>query len=59
MAIFAVIQRLHRGKVRDLQGSNDLENGLENGAAEKSQDTFNKNDGLPAYSDIVQERSAF
>ena len=59
MAIFAVIQRLHRGKVRGLQGSNDLENGLEIGAAEKSKDTFDKNDGLPAYSDIVQERSAF
>ena len=59
MAIFAVIQKLHKGKVHDLQGSNDLENGLEIGAAEKSQDTFDKNDGLPAYSDIVQERSAF
>ena len=55
MAIFAVIQRLHKEKITDLPRPNDLEIG----ATEKSKGTLEKNDGLPAYTDIVQEHSAF
>ena len=55
MAIFAVIQGLHKEKITDLPRPNDLEIG----ATEKSEGTLEKNDGLPAYTDIVQERSAF
>ena len=55
MAVFAIIQRLHKGKISDLQRSNDLEIG----AFEKSKETLDKNDGLPAYTDIVKEISAF
>ena len=55
MAVFAIIQRLHKGKISDLQRSTDLEIG----AFEKSKETLDKNDGLPAYTDIVKEISAF
>ena len=55
MAIFAVIQRLHKEKITDLPRPSDLEIG----ATEKSEGTLETNDGLPAYTDIVQEHSAF
>lgn len=55
MAIFAMIQRLHKEKITDLQRPNDLEIG----ASEKGDGTLEKNDGLPTYTDIVQEHSAF
>ena len=59
MAIFAVIQRLNKRKKIDDLESTEGQNRVETSDFEETKVNFDRNDGLPAYTDIVIDRTAF
>ena len=59
MAIFAVIQRLNKRKKIDDLESSEGQNGVERSDFDETKVNLDKNYGLPAYTDIVLDRTAF
>ena len=59
MAIFAVIQRLNKRKKIDDLESSEGQNGVERSDFDEIKVNLDKNYGLPAYTDIVLDRTAF
>ena len=59
MAIFAVIQRLNkRRKIDDLERTQGQDR-VERSGFDETKVNLDKNYGLPAYTDIVLDRTAF